>query len=119
MGELFASDGDASAVPVADSRLIQADNMAWQDSGTPGFLVKPLLEDPARGLRSWLMKVEAGAWSPKHAHAEIEQVYVLEGSFYDQDHSYGPGDYIVRDAGAEHTAGSHDGALILLVYSPA
>ncbi len=119
MSELFSSDGSAAATPVSGSLLLAAESMHWQDSGSPGFLVKPLLEDPARGLRTWLMKVEPGAWSPLHAHTEIEQVYVLEGSFYDQDHSYGPGDFIVRAAGAEHTAGSHDGALILLVYSPA
>ena len=65
------------------------------------------------------MKVEPGAWSPMHAHGEVEQVYVLEGSFYDQDNTYGPGDYIVRAAGADHTAGSENGALILLFYSPA
>ncbi len=119
MSELFSSDGRAGEAPVSGSLLLAADAMDWLDSGSPGFLVKPLLEDPARGLRTWLMKVEPGAWSPLHAHTEIEQVYVLEGSFYDQDETYGPGDYIIRAAGAEHTAGSETGALILLFYSPA
>ncbi len=118
MSELFHSAGGAGSMPVKGSLLQQADSLAWQDSGSPGFLIKPLLEDPARGLRTWLMKVEAGAWSPLHSHSEIEQVYVLEGSFYDQDGSYGPGDYVVRAAGAEHSAGSESGALVLLFYSP-
>ncbi len=119
MGELFVSDGSAAPAPESGSLLLRAESMDWQDSGSPGFLIKPLLEDPARGLRSWLMKVEPGAWSPLHAHTEIEQVYVLEGSFYDQDRTYGPGDYIIRAAGTDHTAGSESGALILLFYAPA
>ncbi len=119
MNELFRADVGADPVPAAGSVRLVVDALDWQDSGSPGFLVKSLLEDPPRGLRSWLMKVEPGAWSPPHSHAEVEQVYVLEGSFYDQDATYGPGDYIVRAAGAEHTAGSESGALVLLFYSPA
>ena len=65
------------------------------------------------------MKVDPGAFSPTHAHDDVEQVYVLEGSFYDQDKTYGPGAFIVRAAGALHSAGSDDGALVLLFYSPA
>ena len=64
------------------------------------------------------MQVDAGAFSPMHAHEEIEQIYVLQGSFYDQEHNYGPGDFIVRAPGAMHTAGSVDGAVVLLFYSP-
>ena len=65
------------------------------------------------------MKVDAGAFSPMHAHDDIEQIYVLEGSFYDQDKTYGPGDYVIRAPGALHSAGSEEGAVVLLVYSPA
>ncbi len=119
MKEMFHSDAGADPVPDSGSMRLVVDALDWQDSGSPGFLVKSLLEDPARGLRTWLMKVEPGAWSPLHAHDDTEQVYVLEGSFYDQDATYGPGDFIIRAAGAEHIAGSESGALVLLVYSPA
>ena len=77
------------------------------------------MEDQQAGVRTWLMKVEAGAFSPPHAHDQIEQIYVLEGSFYDQDKTCGPGEYIVRAMGAMHSAGSENGALVLLFYSPA
>jgi len=77
------------------------------------------LEDAEKGIRTWLMKVEPGAYSPMHDHSEVEQIYVLEGTFYDQDQTYGPGDYIIRAAGAMHTAGSKDGAVVMLFYSAA
>jgi len=121
MNEIFTRQ-DASAVPGlprGGSLACNTDELEWQSCGSEGFLIKPLLEDSATGLRSWLMKVEAGAFSPLHAHDEIEQIFVLEGSFYDQERRYGPGDYIVRTAGAMHTAGSDDGAVVLLFYSPA
>jgi quercetin dioxygenase-like cupin family protein len=49
----------------------------------------------------------------------VEQIYVLEGTFYDQRKTYHAGEYIVRAPGAMHTAGSDTGALVLLFYSPA
>ena len=80
--------------------------------------MKPLFEDAERGEKTLLMKVDPGAWSPMHTHpGELEQIYVLEGSFYDQDATMGPGDYCCRAPDAGHEAGSKDGAIVLLVYT--
>lgn len=120
MAEVFQtgeSDG-LGGLPGSGSIHYESATAGWQDCGADGFRIKPLLEDAEKGLRTWLMRVDAGAFSPLHAHAEIEQIYVLEGSFHDQEKSYGPGDFIVRAAGAMHSAGSESGALVLLFYSP-
>lgn len=77
------------------------------------------MHDEQAGIRTWLMKVDAGAFSPLHAHDEIDQIYVLQGSFYDQHKTYDTGEYIVCAAGKMHSAGSAAGALVLLFYSPA
>ena len=121
MDELFNQPAAAALNGLPDGQSIDYDSgkMAWQDCGADGFWIKPLLEDGDKGLRTWLMKVDAGAYSPLHAHEEFEQIYVLEGSFYDQDKTYGPGEFIVRAPGAMHSAGSEDGAVLLLFYSPA
>jgi anti-sigma factor ChrR (cupin superfamily) len=121
MSELFTrqSPSQPVALPATDSSCFDSTQIEWQDCGADGFLIKPLMEDEQAGLRTWLMKVEAGAFSPLHAHDEIEQIYVLEGTFYDQEETYGAGEYIVRAAGAMHSAGSENGAVVLLVYSPA
>lgn len=120
MSEVFKSGqhGGLQVIAKTGSLDYDAGGSEWQECGADGFWIKPLLEDTAAGLRTWLMKVEAGAYSPSHAHDEIEQVYVLEGSFYDQEKTYGAGQFIVRDAGAMHSAGSENGALMLLFYSP-
>ena len=90
--------------------------MEWESSDDPGFCFKPLYEAPGR--RTWLMRVEPGAWSPPHAHeGELEQIYVLEGSFYDDERLMRAGDFCCRAPGAIHSAGSDEGALVLLVYT--
>ena len=120
MGEIFKAGTNAGieALPRSGSLVFDAARLDWQDCGTPGFYIKPLLEDQDSKTRTWLMKVEAGAFSPPHAHDEYEQIYVLEGSFYDQDGSYGPGEFVVRAPRAKHSAGSESGAVVLLFYSP-
>ena len=88
----------------------------WESADDPGFLYKALYEAP--GCRTWLMRVEPGAWSPPHAHdGELEQIYVLEGSFYDDERLMRAGDFCCRAPGAMHSAGSDEGALVLLVYT--
>lgn len=64
------------------------------------------------------MKVDAGAEAEMHAHAEMKQIYILEGSFYDQDKIYMAGDFIVRAPGTEHSAESNDGAIVLHICMP-
>ena len=88
----------------------------WKTTDEPGFLYKPLYEVP--GLHTCLMRVEPGAYSPPHAHeGELEQIYVLEGSFYDDERLMRAGDFCCRAPGAMHSAGSDEGAVVLLVYS--
>lgn len=76
-----------------------------------------LIEDP-RGYRTMLWKAEPGPLGVLHAHDEIEQIFVLEGDFFDDTASYGPGDFVVRMPGTMHRAGSQNGCLMLITYTP-
>lgn len=119
MDEIFTSgDGNALSSPSAGSVALAASD-EWWESGTPGFLIRPLLDEQDSGLRTWLMKVAPGAEAPAHSHAELEQVYVIEGEFHDAEAHYRAGDFIARAPGAMHTAGSISGAIVLLVYTRA
>jgi len=120
LSELFKNSSPALAMALPDSGTSDqnSESMQWQPSGTDGFWLKPLFESAPDKLRTWLMKVDPGSYSPMHAHTEIEQIYVMEGSFYDQHKTYGPGDMIVRAPGAEHEAGSESGGLMLVSYAP-
>lgn len=117
MSEMFAAGAAGLTPPPRGTVAVAAAELSWQPSGSEGFWIKPLYQPGADGERTWLMRIDAGAFAPLHAHAETEQIYVLEGSFHDQHQTYRPGDFIVRAPGAEHTTGSRDGATVLLVYS--
>ena len=89
----------------------------WQKSERPGELKRTLVDD-LRGYRTMLSKVLPGPLGVLHAHDQIEQIYVIEGDFFDDDSSYGPGDFVLRMPGAIHRAGSKSGCTMLIVYAP-
>ena len=110
------STGDGANLPRGGSSYLTA-SAEWQPSGFPGFWIRNLLADPAASATTMLMKIDPGAFAGRHSHEELEQIYVLEGSFYDEERVLQAGDYCCRAAGAPHTSGSKDGAIVLLVYS--
>ena len=110
--------GQAISAPVSGSRYFSSASADWQPTDAQGFWIKPLYEDTARGEKTMLMKVDAGAFAGSHTHpGEFEQIYVLEGSFYDQQGTLRAGDYCCRAPDAAHTSGSQDGAIVLIIYT--
>ncbi len=113
-----AADGTGKlSRPDSGSLVTRPSTSEWEGSTATGFSYKPLFEDSQAGIKTVLMKVEAGTLAAPHSHDQLEQVRVLEGEFYDEYRVYGPGDFIVRAPGAIHTGGSKNGALVLLIYS--
>ena len=106
-----------AAVASAASSYMTAVDTDWEATGSEGFWLKRLYEDQERGERTWLMRIDPGAYSPPHSHEEFEQVYVLEGSFYDEVRLLKAGEFCARSPGAMHSAASDDGALILVIYT--
>ncbi len=89
----------------------------WIEGERPGELVRPLVDDPA-GYRTMLMKIAPGPLGARHAHDEVEQIYVLEGDFFDEGGSYQAGDFVLRTPGTMHRAGSKKGCTMIVVYTP-
>ena len=89
----------------------------WAKGDRPGELVRMLVDD-ARGYRTMLLKVAPGPLGQAHSHDTVEQIYVLEGDFFDEEATYGPGDFVLRMPGAMHRAGSTNGCTMLLIYAP-
>lgn len=107
----------AIAAPFAGSAYRFADRNPWQR--TPeGYWVKPLYEDAALGERTLLMRIEPGTVSRPHAHdGELEQIYMVEGTFQDQNGLLRPGDYVCRAPGSIHSGRTDTGCVMLLIYS--
>ena len=117
MTEMFKNKATALPRPDKTTLMVQSSAMAWQDCGAEGFWIKPLYEDPSNKQRTWLMKVDAGASAPAHVHAEVEQIYVIDGSFTDGINTYVAGDFAIRAPEVSHGAHSENGALVMLVYA--
>ena len=81
----------------------------------PGVRVKTLRRDPAAGTETTLWRVDPGAGVPPHAHRHEEECLVLEGSIVKDGVEYFPGDYLLADAGEQHSRfSSPRGALFLI-----
>ena len=78
--------------------------------------IKVLYEDKEKGEMTCLLKWEPGATLPMHKHPEIEQTYVIEGSFYDHDGICRAGEFVWRRVGSFHETHSDEGAVILAIY---
>ncbi|MEG3155534.1 cupin domain-containing protein [Sphingomonas sp. RB1R13] len=100
-----------------EGTLVVRARAEWTPDQLPGVSTQSLIDDP-RGYRTVLMKIEPSPFGVLHAHDEIEQIYVIKGDFFDDEKSYGPGDFIVRAPGALHRTGSKNGAITLLIYAP-
>jgi len=114
---MFQAVTGALPRPAAQTLNRLASELEWQESEVEGFHIAPLYEDAASHQRTWLMRIDPGAFAAQHSHTEQEQIYVLEGQFSDGINDYAAGDFAVRAAGQAHTAYSEHGALVLLVYS--
>ena len=102
-------------LPDAGTTVVRASG--WTAGERPGELVRPLVED-ASGFRTRVMQILPGPLGEAHAHDTIEQIYVLEGDFFDEDASYQAGDFVLRMPGTMHRAGSKSGATLLISYAP-
>jgi anti-sigma factor ChrR (cupin superfamily) len=96
--------------------VVASHSLAWKELDEKGFWTKELFTDASTGKTAMLMKMDPGAFADDHAHDVLEQIYVLEGDFYDQNQTYAVGDYIARQPGAMHRAGSKNGAVVLLFF---
>ena len=98
------------------SLMLDLPSVDWEPTGDPGFYVKPIFKDARSGEATLLMKMDPGAHSPNHSHHQLEEIFVLEGDFYDKEHRYTAGQYCQWAVGAEHETRSEKGGVVLLIY---
>lgn len=103
--------------PELQSRYIDPDVMEWAPSDFPGIDTKVLWSEPETGRSTILFKLAPGAVVPSHTHVDVEQTWVLSGTFEDDEGHAVAGHYIWRPAGNRHEARSPTGALILSMFA--
>jgi len=101
---------------IGGSTYVDPEAMDWKPSQFEGISIKVLYENKEKGEMTCLLKWEPGATLPFHKHPELEQSYVIEGSFYDHDGICRAGEYVWRKEGSFHETHSDEGAVILAIY---
>ena len=95
------------------SIYIDPERLSWQPSTFDGIEHKILWSDSETGRSTILFKLAHGAVVPAHEHMDVEQTWIVSGTFEDHEGKALPGHYIWRPAGNRHEARSVDGAVIL------
>lgn len=98
------------------STYVDPATMEWTPSQFSGIQMKILYRNNDVGEMTVLLKWEPGAVLPFHKHPEIEQSYVLEGSFSDHDGICRAGQFVWRKPGSLHETRSDEGCTILAIY---
>ena len=98
------------------STYVDPSAMEWQPSQFEGIAMKVLYRDETKGEMTVLLKWQPGASLPFHRHPELEQSYVLEGSFYDHDGVCKAGEFVWRRPGSQHETHSDEGCVLLAIY---
>jgi anti-sigma factor ChrR (cupin superfamily) len=99
----------ATQPTIGGSVYVKPQEITWEPTQFDGISINVLYEDQAKGEMTCLLKWEPGAALPMHKHPEIEQTYVVEGSFYDHDGICRAGDgfpYAARIADLERANGN-------------
>ena len=106
----------ANALPPLASRFLKVDELPWKPTQVEGIDMKVLMQDKESGLLTALFRWQPGTELPLHEHVEVEQTYVLEGSFRDHAGICRAGNYVWRRAGSRHAAWTDEGCLMLAIF---
>ena len=101
---------------IPDSTYVDVPSIPWKPTRFPGVEAKTLMENPATGMSTVLMRWAPGARLPQHEHVAIEQTFVLEGSFADHMGVCRAGNYVWRRSGSRHDAWTDEGCLMLAFF---
>lgn len=97
--------------------FVRTATLEWQDIGH-GVSVKLLYFDPSGARLTTLMKMAPGSRYGGHVHAQVEEIYVLEGSCICAGRLMQAGDYHRAEARSTHPdTVSEEGCLALIMTS--
>src|SRR4029450_3384234 len=98
------------------SVYVKPQDMEWTPSQFEGIEMKVLYQDLEKGEMTVLLRWQPGTTLPFHKHPEIEQTYVIEGSFYDHDGTARAAEFVSRHPQSKHEPKSDEGCTILAIY---
>jgi anti-sigma factor ChrR (cupin superfamily) len=96
--------------------FLRTSEIEWQEI-SPGTFVKVLHNDMVNDRATVLCRMEPGSTFGSHRHAQMEELYVLEGTCHCAGRLMYPGDYHRAEAGSIHPPTSTETGSLMLVIS--
>jgi quercetin dioxygenase-like cupin family protein len=96
--------------------FLRTSDIEWQEV-SPGTFVKMLHNDTVHQRATVLCRMEPGSVYGSHRHAQMEELYVLEGTCHCGGRLMHPGDYHRAEAGSIHPPTSTETGSVMLVIS--
>ncbi|HEX2173597.1 MAG TPA: cupin domain-containing protein [Dehalococcoidia bacterium] len=96
-------------------KYVDTSALEWEEAA-PGSRRKTLFNDPVTGERTSLIQ-----WDPGYHVANVDEhpygeyLYILSGTFVDQNRTSGPGTYIHNRPGSSHQPHTPDGCTFLVI----
>jgi anti-sigma factor ChrR (cupin superfamily) len=95
--------------------VIETYSQEWSDSPSPGVKRIPLeREAKEHGHTTSIVSYDPGASFTTHGHPQGEEIFVLEGTFSDENGDYPAGTYLRNPPGSSHAPFSKDGCKLLV-----
>jgi len=109
--------GEAQEGSDADQfTFVRTATLEWQEIGS-GVSVKLLYFDPSAARLTTLMKMAPGSRYGGHVHAQVEEIYVLEGSCICAGRLLQAGDYHRAEARSTHPDTVSEGGCLALIMT--
>jgi anti-sigma factor ChrR (cupin superfamily) len=95
--------------------VVETDAHDWVESPAAGVWRKPLDRAGGEsGHATSLVRYDAGAGFPPHAHPGGEEIFVLEGVFSDEQGDYPAGTFVLNPPGSRHAPRSERGCVLFV-----
>lgn len=95
--------------------IVAAGTQPWVHSPADGIArVKLEREAEESGHVTSFVRFDAGASFPLHDHPQGEEIYVMQGTFSDENGDYPAGTYLRNPPGSRHTSFSREGCTIFV-----
>jgi hypothetical protein len=98
LAQRIGADADLAALP--ETRWV--DGPEWKQVA-PGISCKLLSTDEETGYVSMLVRLAPDTAYPPHLHAGVEELHLLDGELWIEDHKLFPGDYNRGEPGTSDT----------------
>ncbi|MSQ18527.1 MAG: hypothetical protein EXR39_02940 [Betaproteobacteria bacterium] len=96
--------------------VVNTNEMPWASTGQPGVFQKVMerVIDPRKGRETSLLKLDPGAQLPAEVLTERVDIFVLEGSFKDEQGTYGTHSFVRNQPGYRLNVESVDGCVMYM-----